>query len=96
MPENFSERVVLFCEIALQVSCHGVTSSGASGSGHRSTVRRECRRADHQLEKKRFPRGQRVLDGLPGVRAKEWVELQSRMSDTVPIKICLSIAAMVP
>jgi hypothetical protein len=96
LPENFSERVVLFCEIALQVSCHGVTSSGASRSGHRSTVRQECRRADHQLEKKRFPRGQRVLDGLCGVRAKEWVELQASMSEMVPVEIRMSNAAMIP
>jgi hypothetical protein len=43
-----------------------------------------------------FPRGQRVLDGLSGVRAKGWIELQSRMSDTVPFKIRMSNAAMIP
>ncbi len=83
------------CEIAVQVSCHGATSSEASCSGHRSTVRPNRRRANHRLEKKR-PRGQRVLDGLSGVRAKGWVKVQSRVSDMVPFEICISNAAMIP
>jgi hypothetical protein len=43
-----------------------------------------------------FPRGQRVLDGLSGVRAKGWVEVQFKVSDTVPIEIRMSNAAMIP
>jgi hypothetical protein len=33
------------------------------------------------------PRGQRVLSGLSGVRAKGWVSVQSKVTDTVSVEI---------
>jgi hypothetical protein len=75
-----------------------VTSNRGFNSGHRSTVRRERRWSDFQLEKKIFPRGQRVLDGLSGARAdtKEWLEMSSRVTDTVSCEMRSSNAEMIP
>jgi hypothetical protein len=45
-----------------------------------------------------FPRGQRVLDGLSGVRTKEWLGTEEwlRVTDTVSYEIRKSNAAMIP
>ena len=48
-----------------------------------------------------FPRGQRVLDGLAGVRAKGLgmqlnLGMQLKVSDTASFEIRMSIAAMIP
>jgi hypothetical protein len=45
------------------------------------------------MEKKR-PRGQRVLDGLSGVRVRGRLKSESEVSDTVSVE--MSNAAMIP
>jgi hypothetical protein len=47
------------------------------------------------LEKKR-PLGQRVLDGLSGVRAGGCLKTMSEDSETVSLKMSMSNAAMIP
>ena len=70
------------------------TASGAV-SGHRSSARRNRRRSDFRLEKKR-PLGQRVLDGRSGVRAGGRLKTVLGDSETVSLEMSMSNAAMIP
>jgi len=54
-------------ENALQGSCQTWPQSGVSDARQKSSVRRDRRWSD-QCWSERSPRGQRVLDGLPGAR----------------------------
>ena len=52
-------------------------------------------RSDHMLEIRELPRGQRVLDGLSGVRAKGWLEAcnrRHRIPVSVEILACANVA----
>jgi hypothetical protein len=79
----------------VQVSCHGVTSSGLPAPDIDQPFG-ETPLGSSSAGEEAFPRGQRVLDGLSGVRAKGWIEVQSNVSDTDPFEIFMSNAAMIP
>jgi hypothetical protein len=44
----------------------------------------------------RLPRGQRVLDGIPGVRGGGWLKTLSKASNAVSVEMSVSDVAMIP
>jgi hypothetical protein len=78
---------MLPAKIAVQVSCHGVTSEQAFR--FRAWLGRSAKRRGRVmgLKGKNASRGQRVLDGLSGACARDGGEPEA--SDTVSFEICI-------
>jgi hypothetical protein len=93
-PKLFSEEWCC-CESAVHVSCDDATSSERSAPDM-ALPYGEIAVGQITGWRRSVPRGQRVLDGLSGKRAKGRVRLQSKVSNTVSVEISSANVALIP